>query len=104
MKSAFTDRIRNITAFRISTQRTLRQQTVPYLQKRTPVRTGKLRASLDSNVEILSVRSGYLEVRYDKDRAYYGRWVARARDLLSSQALLNRMRKAFREGAVASQD
>lgn len=94
---------RALRQFQITTSRELEQGTSWYMEQRTPERTGKLRRSYETNVEILSRRSGYLECRYNRDLCHYGRWVPRVGELLQSKPLERRMRKAFRDGAYASQ-
>ena len=63
--------------------------------RETPARTGRLRQSFQTSVRVESIRSGYLEVRYDS-RA---RYVPRAREILRSREVLRRMRVAINTGA-----
>ncbi len=91
------DRIR---LFYQEATRSLRLGTNTYMQRRTPSRTGRLRKSYESGVVVSS--TSYVECRYNPDHAYYARWVPRVADLLSSDALLRRMRKAIKDGAKAA--
>ncbi len=95
-----------LRSFEDETRIALHSQTKQYLLRKTPARTGKLKHSLKQAVEVelkgFNRANGFLEVRYNAPpgACYYARWVPRVRELLSSEALFRRMKKAFYEGAA----